>query len=162
MSGIRLDLSVRDLAETDVPRCGWSGSPAHVRQLVHQLRRAGAGEIDYLAVCTPVGFPVALCGVDYTVTPGAGMLWQLSVHPALQSCGIGTLLIRAAERRIGARGLTRAELRVEEDNPRARALYERLGYRAFGRAPDSWDVEAEDGSIHRYETMCTMMRKDLA
>jgi len=61
------------------------------------------------------------------VTPGAGTLWQLTVHPALRSCGIGTILIRAAEQRIRARGLCRAELGVEELNQRARALYERLG-----------------------------------
>jgi RimJ/RimL family protein N-acetyltransferase len=48
------------------------------------------------------------------------------------------------------------------DNPRARALYERLGYRAFGQAPDSWDAVAEDGSVRRHQTMCTLMRKDLA
>ncbi|MFB6888021.1 GNAT family N-acetyltransferase [Kitasatospora sp. NPDC056327] len=162
MTGITLHLSVRGLTDADLPSCAWAGSPGHVRELAHQIRRAEAGEVDYLAVCTPVGLPVAVGGVDYTVRPGAGTLWQLGVHPALRSCGIGTLLIRSAEQRIGARGLTRAELGVEEDNPRARALYERLGYRAFGREPDSWDVEAEDGSLRRYETMCTLMRRDLA
>ena len=55
-------------------------------------------------------------------------MWQLAVLPALQSRGLGTLLIRAAEQRIRNRGLRRAELAVEESNPRARALYERLGY----------------------------------
>ncbi|MFB6812955.1 GNAT family N-acetyltransferase [Streptomyces sp. NPDC056347] len=162
MAEIRMALSVRELTRADLPSCGWTGDAMHVRQLADQLRRAEAGEIDYLAVCTPVGLPVAVGGVDYTVKEGAGEIWQLGVHPALRSCGIGTLLIRSAERRISARGLTRAELGVEEDNPRARALYERLGYQAYGRGPDSWDVVAEDGSIRRYETMCTMMRRDLA
>ncbi|OKI29345.1 GNAT family N-acetyltransferase [Streptomyces sp. CB03911] len=161
MTGIRPHLSVRGLTDADLPSCGWAGSPKHVRELVHQIRRGEAGEIDYLAVCTPVGLPVAVGGIDYTVKPGVGTLWQLGVHPALQSCGIGTLLIRSAEQRISARGLTRAELGVEESNPRARALYERLGYRAFGRELDSWDVEGEDGALQRYGTMCTLMRKDL-
>jgi ribosomal protein S18 acetylase RimI-like enzyme len=58
---------------------------------------------------------------------------QLAVHRALQSCGIGTILIEASEQRIRARGLHRAELGAEECNPRARALYERLGYIAYGR-----------------------------
>ncbi|MFC8721969.1 GNAT family N-acetyltransferase [Kitasatospora sp. NPDC057198] len=162
MTEIRLRLTVRDLTEADLPSCGWAGSPKHVRELVHQLRRAEAGEVDYLAVCTPAGLPVAVGGVDYLPAPGAGTLWQLGVHPALQSCGIGTLLIRSAEQRITARGLTAAELGVEESNPRARALYERLGYRAFGRAPDAWDVEDEDGTLRRYETMCTLMRRQLS
>lgn len=162
MAEVRIPLSVRDLTRADLPSCGWAGSARHVRQLAEQLRRAEAGEVDYLAVCTPVGLPVAVGGVDYTVKAGTGTLWQLGVHPALQSCGIGTLLVGAAEQRILGRGLARAELGVEESNPRARSLYERLGYRAHGREPDSWDVEAEDGSIQRYETMCTLMSKDLA
>jgi ribosomal protein S18 acetylase RimI-like enzyme len=104
---------------------------------------------------------VAIGGIDYARTPGAGTLWQLVVHGALQSCGIGTILIQAAEQRIHARGLHRAELSVEECNPRARALYERLGYVAYGREPDSWDEQAPDGSITQYETVCTLMRKEL-
>ena len=117
--------------------------------------------MDYLAVCPPSGLPVALGGIDYAEHPGAGTLWQLAVHGALQSCGIGTILIRAAEQRILARGLHRAELGVEESNPRARALYDRLGYAAYGRAPESWDEQAPDGSVVRYETVCTLMRKEL-
>ncbi|MFE2072483.1 MULTISPECIES: GNAT family N-acetyltransferase [Streptomyces] len=156
-----IPVGVRDLRPRDLPACGWSGSPTHVRQIERQLVRAAAGEVDYLAVCTPTDLPVAIGGIDYRASEGAGTLWQLAVLPALQSCGLGTLLIRAAEQRIRDRGLRRAELAVEEDNPRARALYERLGYAAYGREPDAWDEEGPDGSIHRHETMCVLMRKAL-
>ena len=73
---------------------------------------------------------MGLGGVDYAKTSGAGTIWMLAVHPALQSCGIGTVLIRVAEQRIRARGLRRAELGVEDSNPRARSLYVKLGYAA--------------------------------
>jgi ribosomal protein S18 acetylase RimI-like enzyme len=152
---------VRDLTPADLPACAWSGSVSHLVHVAHELERAAAGEVDYLAVCTPAGLPVAIGGVDYQAAVGAGTLWQLGVLPALRSCGLGTVLIRAAEDRIRSRGLRRAELGVEESNPRARALYERLGYAAYGSRPDSWDVETPDGPPHRYETMCTLMRKDL-
>ncbi|MEU2389560.1 GNAT family N-acetyltransferase [Streptomyces sp. NPDC007369] len=156
-----LTVSVRDLLPGDLPACTWSGSATHLRYVEHELARAAAGEADYLAVCTPADLPVAIGGIDYRVSEGAGYLWQLTVLPALRSRGLGTLLIRAAEQRIRSRGLHRAELAVEEDNPRARALYERLGYAAYGRKPDAWDEEAPDGSVRRYHTMCTLMRKDL-
>ncbi|MFF3916808.1 GNAT family N-acetyltransferase [Streptomyces sp. NPDC001852] len=158
---IVLPVGVRDLLPRDLPACTWSGSATHLRQVERALARAAAGEVDYLAVCTPVDLPVAIGGVDYGVSGGAGTLWQLAVLPALQSRGLGTLLIGAAEQRIAGRGLSRAELAVEEDNPRARALYERLGYVAYGRAPDGWDVEGPDGVLRRHETMCVLMRKDL-
>ncbi|WP_327710254.1 GNAT family N-acetyltransferase [Streptomyces sp. NBC_00464] len=162
VASVSVPVLVRDLVPADLPACAWSGSASHLVHVAHELERAAAGEVDYLAVCTPVGIPVAIGGVDYQVTAGSGTLWQLGVLPALQSCGLGTVLIRAAEGRIRSRGLRRAELGVEESNPRARALYERLGYVAYGSQPDAWDVEEPDGSLRRYETMCTMMRKDLS
>lgn len=50
---------------------------------------------------------------------------------------------------------------MEDNNPRARALYERLGYVAYGRRPEAWDAEGPDGAVTRYETVCTLMRKRL-
>ena len=161
MAGVVVPLTIRDLTHEDLPSCAWSGSATHLASVARALDRAGRGEVEYLAVCPPSGLPVAIGGIDYAPAPGAGTLWQLAVHGALQSCGIGTLLIEAAEQRIRARGRHRAELAVEECNPRARALYERLGYVAYDRRPDAWDEEAEDGSVRRYETVCTLMRKDL-
>ncbi|MEU1493435.1 GNAT family N-acetyltransferase [Streptomyces sp. NPDC005775] len=161
MSSVVLRLSARDLVHADLASCGWSGSDHHVADVAQQLERAVLGEVDYLAVCTPADIPVAKGGVDYRVKEGVGTLWQLAVHPALQSCGIGTFLVESAELRIRTRGLLHAELGVEESNPRARALYERLGYVAYDRQPDSWDEQAPDGTLRRHETMCTLMRKEL-
>jgi ribosomal protein S18 acetylase RimI-like enzyme len=162
MTDVVLRLSARDFVHTDLASCGWAGSDHHLAGVAQQLERARTGEVDYLAVCPPTDIPVAKGGVDYQVVEGVGTLWQLAVHPALQSCGIGTFLVEAAESRIRHRGLHRAQLAVEENNTRARALYERLGYVAYGRRPDSWDVEAPDGSLRRFETLCTLMRKELA
>jgi ribosomal protein S18 acetylase RimI-like enzyme len=162
MIEVVLPLTIRDLTLEDLPACSWSGSPTHLVSVARALERVRVGEVDYLAVCPPSGVPVALTGVDYSKAPGAGTLWQLEVHGALRSCGIGTLLIRAAEERIRGRGLDRAELGVEDSNPRARALYERLGYVAFGQEAVAWDQEGPDGAISRYETICTLMRKRLA
>lgn len=161
MAEIMLPLTIRDLTREELPSCAWSGSATHLASVAKALERAERGEVDYLAVCAPAGLPVAIGGIDYVLNPGAGTLWQLAVYGALQSCGIGTLLIQAAERRIRHRGLHRAELRVEENNPRARALFEQLGYNAYSRKPDAWDEEALDGSVRRYETVCTLMRKEL-
>src|SRR5882757_8492871 len=157
MPEIVVPLTVRDLTVEDLPACVWAGSGAPPA-----LERARCGEVDYLAVCPPSGQPIALGGVIYTEIPGAGVVWQLSVYPALRSCGIGTILIQALEQRIRARGLRWAELGVDENKSRPRALYERLGYVVSGREPDGWDEQAPDGSIRRYETMITLMRKALS
>ncbi|MFE3193694.1 GNAT family N-acetyltransferase [Nocardia sp. NPDC059240] len=156
---IMVPVHVRDLTIADLPACAWSGTPTHLRYVAKELARVARGDADYLAICTPADLPVAIGAIDHRAE--AGMLWQVTVHPALRSVGLGSMLVRAAETRMRAHGMTRSELSVEESNPRARALYERLGYVAYGREPDAWDEEAPDGSIHRYETMCTLMAKQL-
>ena len=98
---VTMPVTVRDLLPQDLPACTWSGSATHLRHVERELARAASGEVDYLAVCTPVDLPVAIGGIDYEVAEEAGTLWQLAVLPALQSCGLGTLLVRAAEQRAG-------------------------------------------------------------
>jgi ribosomal protein S18 acetylase RimI-like enzyme len=99
-------VTVRDLTHEDLPACAWSGTATHVASVARELDRAQRGEVDYLAVCPPSNLPVAIGEVDYQACPGAGMLSQLAVQAAWQSCGLGTILVRAAEQRILARAWT--------------------------------------------------------
>lgn len=158
MPEIPLRLTVRTLTHSDLATCAWSGGPGHLDAVAAKLAR---DDFDYLAVCPPSGLPVAIGGVDFVPRPGAGEITQLSVHPALQSCGLGTILVGALEDAILRRGRTVAELGVETVNPRARALYERLGYRAFDTVRTGWDQRDENGVVYRYETDCVEMRKHL-
>jgi ribosomal protein S18 acetylase RimI-like enzyme len=59
----------------------------------------------------------------------------IQVMPTSQGQGIGTHVIRALIAEAGAAGLP-LELGVETDNPRARALYDRLGLRPVARDGD--------------------------
>lgn len=58
----------------------------------------------------------------------------LGVDQALRSRGVGTALVRSAEEAARQRGDDRIGLAVGVSNTRARALYERLGYREAGYA----------------------------
>lgn len=155
---VTLTLTIRDLCVTDLPGMSWAGE-FHMKQV--EAAMAKNTSKDFLAVFLSNGRSVGKGEIDYEQQPGAGQIGSLTVREDMQSLGIGSALITAAEQRIRERGLSRAELDVEEDNPRARSLYERLGYVAYGRTPDSWDQQAPDGTIYRYETTCTLMRKDL-
>ncbi len=151
-----MPVAIRDMVHADLAECAWSGSPAHLRAVEKELLLAARDRADYFVACPPSGLPVAKGGITYQLAPGSGTIWQLAVHPALQGLGIGTLLIGAMEDRIRERGCHSAEIRVEVDNPRAQALYARLGYLAFAEVPESW--ETDDGL---YETTLTVMAKHL-
>ena len=53
-------------------------------------------------------------------------------------------------------------LGVEDSNTRARALYDRLGYRACGHEQDSWPEQDDQGNVVTYHAELTLMRKRLS
>ncbi|GAA1203623.1 GNAT family N-acetyltransferase [Prauserella alba] len=161
MTQVNLPVSVRALTAGDLPRCEWAGSSTHLDYVRRALVRAEHGEVAYLAVCPPSDLPVAIGGVDFAAKAGVGTVWQLVVHPALRSCGLGTHLVRACETAVTERGLPQAELSVEHGNVRAHRWYRRLGYVDVGERTEEWDVETADSATARHRTVCTVMRKDL-
>jgi ribosomal protein S18 acetylase RimI-like enzyme len=59
-----------------------------------------------------------------------GWLYSLAVDPAARRLGIGTQLVRHAERALAARGCPKLNLQVLSSKPEVLAFYESLGYRA--------------------------------
>lgn len=151
----------RDLRADEVPSLGWAGAASHRDAVAAELRRRDAGEVDYLAVCGPRDVPLGIGGVDHVRHPGAGTIYQLAVHPVLHSHGLGSLLVTALEERVRVRDVGRVDLLVGADNPRARALYERLGYRTVGTEVDRWSYVDEAGLAVDAADECVLMTKDL-
>jgi ribosomal protein S18 acetylase RimI-like enzyme len=61
-----------------------------------------------------------------------GQIHRLYVHPARQRAGIGRSLLTASVDRLRQAGADTATLWVLETDPRARAFYERLGWKSDG------------------------------
>ena len=152
-------LVVDDFTTADVPL--WSAHPSSARSLGRALGRRDAGKVEYLAVRAPTGEALAKCGIEYTQEPGAGVIYQLDVLEPFQGLGLGTRLIEEAERRIKARGFELAMMGVEDDNPRARELYERLGYGFLKREQESWEYLDEAGVNRTHSTSCAVLAKSL-
>lgn len=76
-------------------------------------------------------------------------LRNLRVGAAERGRGIGTAIVRAAEERIAPGRLT---VGVGLDNPRACALYERLGYRGTGETTTTSYEYVDDDGITRQAT----------
>ena len=107
------------------------------------MRRSARGEIDYLK------------------RPGIAQIGSLAVHSLVQSQGIGSLLIEVTEDRARARGCSSTVVGIEEDNPRAERLYQRLVYAVVGSEPDEWEELSPDGTVETHRAMCTLLSKPL-
>lgn len=73
------------------------------------------------------------CAVLFRTGSHKARLYSIAV--ALGSRGIGRVLLAAAEDSAAARDCAELRLEVREDNTRAISLYEKSGYRRFGRKP---------------------------
>ena len=86
----------------------------------------------------------------------------LDVAEAVRSRGIGTALICYAERLAAERGRRSIGLGVDDHgNPRAAALYARLGYRPVIRYVGHWSYTDHTGIEHAVEDPGVFLAKDL-
>jgi ribosomal protein S18 acetylase RimI-like enzyme len=158
---LELPVTIGDLRDDEVAGLGWAGGPSHCESVTQELAGRDAGVLDYLAVRGPAGLPSAVGAVRFDRRRDSGTIYQLSVMPHLQSCGVGTMLIGALENRARDRGASHADLGVSDGNPRARVLYERLGYVEFARGTDEWSYRDETGAVVEVVDLCTLLYKDL-
>jgi len=88
---------------------------------------------------------------------------DLFVLESFRSQGVGRQILDAAERLTRERGSRHIGLSVGVNNPRARALYERCGYRDAGLGPLHEHLEYLDASGRRqtWDEMCVYLTKSL-
>ncbi|MGH7857116.1 MAG: GNAT family N-acetyltransferase, partial [Candidatus Binatia bacterium] len=129
MTDLRIpqDVAIRALGASDLASLREWYSGERDDSFRRNLERQRNGEIVYL-VATLDGEAVGHLGVDLVRVRGAAWLWQFAIREHLQSQGIGSEMVRRAEVAALDNGFRVAEIAAELTNPRARALYERLGY----------------------------------
>ena len=88
---------------------------------------------------------------------------DLFVMPELRSKGIGTHILAYGERLAAEREFAKIGLAVGTDNPRARALYERLGYldTGFGVFEIGGTYTDIHGNVQEWREVCEYLVKGL-
>lgn len=158
-----LEARVRPATADDLPALEWFGMFTPHRAIIHHaFARQQRGE-NLMLVAEMNGFPVGQAWVDLAVRAdeGAGLLWAVRVHPILQGLGLGSRLLAAAEDALRERRFRWAEIGVEKDNPAARRLYERLGYRFHRELLEEYEYTDTDGRRIVVAVDQWMLRKDL-
>jgi len=125
-------VAIRACEERDLDSFDALGGEQHVEYCRQQFGR-GSHALAILVAVDESDAPIGKLHLDFEARAARhqAVLVAASVTPELQGRGIGTALMNAAEYFVCSRGLGAIVLGVEDFNPRARRLYERLGYEAF-------------------------------
>jgi ribosomal protein S18 acetylase RimI-like enzyme len=162
--------AVRPLEERDLPALEWDGEFLRFRRLFRQafedmqigsryllvMERMATGEI-----VGQVFIQWNSSDVRFADGRQRGYLYALRVKPAFRGRGLGTRLIRAAEDVLLGRGMESASIGVEKANPRARALYERRGFRVVADDPGRWSFIDHEGALQEVVEPAWLMEKKL-
>jgi GNAT superfamily N-acetyltransferase len=166
---------VRPLAAEDLALVQQALPPEHPEAHVRRLGDQRAGRVTYL-IAWADGEPVGHALVRWSGTTNPELRWLLGgrephpyvealfVHPFCRSRSVGSQILEAAEALVRGRRFSRIGLAVAVGNTRARALYERLGYReaSFGEFSNAWSYVDEAGNEVAESETCVYLVKALA
>jgi ribosomal protein S18 acetylase RimI-like enzyme len=104
-------------------------SPSVRRQLIPALRELTTTLVLLAFIDgTPVGIAVCFFGLSTFRARPLLNIHDLAVLPEHRGRGVGRALLRAAEEHARRKACCKRTLEVQEDNPRARALYDSFGF----------------------------------
>jgi ribosomal protein S18 acetylase RimI-like enzyme len=160
--------TIRHVQLNDLPALEWDGQYHHYRAVFQRaFDEAQAGQRVLLlaeaaeAVVGQVFVQLNSSEQQFADGAGRGYIYALRVRSEWRNHGLGSRLVQAAEDELRARGFQTAVIAAGKDNPDARRLYERLGYRVFTEDPGVWYFTDVNGVQQVLEEPCWVMEKSL-
>ncbi len=161
---------IRHLQRSDLPALEWGGQYSHFRRVYAEaFERACLGlSVIWVAELDPFGLIAQVfiqlnCQRPELADGGLrAYLYSFRVKPPFQGAGLGTRMMGVVERDLIERGYKTVTLNVAKDNPRARALYERLGYRVIDQDPGIWSYIDHNGRRQTMVEPAWRMEKSLS
>jgi ribosomal protein S18 acetylase RimI-like enzyme len=158
-----VDVVIRNGQDDDLPGMEWEGEYRRYRRLYKLAMDESKAGRRFVLVAEVAGRIVGQIIVQLNrAEPAAtGYLYAFRVRPEWRNRGIGTRLIVEAESALVRLGFQRALIAVARDNPRARQLYERMGYTLFAEDTGEWSFIDDRGQLQRVVEPSWLLEKFL-
>ncbi len=162
-------ITMRLATRQDLPALEWNGEFSHFRRLYHDIfESAGRGEaLVWVVEMSSAGVIgqvfVQLRSGRLELADGVwkAYIYGFRVQPPYRRNGLGTYMLGVVEADLWRRGFRRAALNVNQDNPEARQLYERHGYRIVAPEAGRWSYIDDQGRVCNVNEPAWRMEKDL-
>jgi len=163
---LEMPVALRLATFSDLPKLEWFGQYAHFRALFRRTYQEQLQKRRMMLVADCNNFPIGhiflqLSESEQRIADGRRRvyLYSLRVMEMFQHHGIGTRLILEAEILAAEQGFTWTTIAAALDNPRARRLYERLGYRVFAEDEGKWSYVDHENRVRYVHEPCWVLEK---
>lgn len=165
---LQIDVKFRFAEEEDLPKLEWYGQYTHFRRVFQRAYEDQLAGRRLMLLADVNGWPIGQVFVQLESLDESlahlgrrGYLYSLRVMDHLQRCGIGSALVREAESILNSEGYSSVSIAAAKDNPGARRLYERLGYRVFMEDSGRWSYIDHEGRTRHVMEPCWVLEKNL-
>ena len=148
-----LDFMADICSETEFLIMGAEDEPYTLEYETKFLADTLASEQDMMIVCQVDGRIAGNCQISFNrrVKTRHRAAVAIALRQKYWGLGIGTALFTEMIAAARDRGVYQLELEYAEGNDRGRALYEKMGFQAYGEHPDAFRLS--DGSMHKFINM---------
>lgn len=163
-------IQVREVTEADLAALEWDGEYTHFRRLYEEIfKSAGQGkavlwlaEIPGQQVIGQLFVQLASNRTELADGFRRAYIYGFRIKELYRGQGLGTFMLQIAENDLTARGFRWVTLNVGRDNPKARQLYERCGYKVVAAEAGEWSYLDHRGERQFVHEPAWRMEKRLA
>ncbi len=160
---------IRPASEGDLLALEWNGEFSHFRQLYRQVfEQSQTGHAIMWVAEHPNSGIIGQVFIQFSCNRlelangvNRAYLFSFKIKPEYRCAGLGTRMMDVVEEDLRRRGFAWLTLNVAKDNPRARGLYERRGYRVVADEPGEWSYLDQYGHSHHVHEPAWTMEKHL-
>lgn len=162
-------VTIRPLLRKDLKALEWDGEFTHFRRLYadsYEKTMLGesqmwVAELPGTGIIGQVFIQLSCNRPDLANGCTHAYLYSFRVQPAFRNLGLGSRIIEVVENDLRSKGFKVLTLNVAKDNPRARKLYERHGFKTTGQEPGVWSYLDHEGKWRHVNEPAWRMEKQL-
>lgn len=165
---LHIDVIFRPAERDDLPKLEWYGQYTHFRRVFQRAYEDQIAGRRLMLLADVNGWPIGQVFIQLeSIDEGLsylgkrGYLYSLRVMDMFQRMGLGSALVREAESFLIEHDYGSVSIAAAKDNPGARRLYERLGYRVFMEDSGRWHYVDNDGRTRQVIEPCWVLEKIL-
>jgi len=164
---IQLDITFRLAKRTDLPKLEWYGEYSHFRTVFRRTFSEQEQRRRIMLIADCADFPIGQIFIQLNSnrslweTRSRAYFYSLRVMEMFRGKGIGSRLLEEAETMVLELGCGWTTIAAAKDNPRARRLYERMGYHVYAEDNGEWSYVDHEGQLRNVQEPCWVLEKKL-